>query len=86
MMMMGYHSSKPKPAAASASPTEPKLEPEPVPMTMKEWTIGAVNSLQSRSDGGKQNVDKLVCSREYLSCALKIAHSLANQLSTVEEE
>eukprot|EP00984_Skeletonema_dohrnii_P034871 scaffold33898_cov222-Skeletonema_dohrnii-CCMP3373.AAC.1 len=81
---MDYHSSNSKPAAAaaSASPTEP--EPEPVPM--KEWTVGAVNSLQSRSDGDKQNVDKLVCSREYLSCALKIAHSIANQLSTVEEE
>jgi hypothetical protein len=26
------------------------------------------------------------CSREYLSCALKIAHSLADQLSAVEEE
>ena len=53
---------------------------------MKEWTVGAVDSLRSRSDGGKQNVNKIVCSHEYLSCALKIAHSLVNQLSTVEEE
>ena len=53
---------------------------------MKEWTVGAVASLRSRSEGGKQKLDKIVCSREYLSCALKIAHSLANQLSTVEEE
>ena len=59
---------------------------QPELMSMKEWTVGAVASLRSRSEGGKQKLDKIVCSREYLSCALKIAHSLANQLSTVEEE
>eukprot|EP00985_Skeletonema_marinoi_P007031 scaffold3085_cov127-Skeletonema_marinoi.AAC.2 len=74
--MSNRHGSKSKQSAtATASPPEP--------MSMKQWTVGAIDSLISRSDGGK---DKIVCSREYLSCALKIAHSLANQLSTVEEE
>eukprot|EP00577_Skeletonema_sp_RCC1716_P023533 CAMPEP_0113414836 /NCGR_PEP_ID=MMETSP0013_2-20120614/24239_1 /TAXON_ID=2843 ORGANISM="Skeletonema costatum, Strain 1716" /NCGR_SAMPLE_ID=MMETSP0013_2 /ASSEMBLY_ACC=CAM_ASM_000158 /LENGTH=210 /DNA_ID=CAMNT_0000301739 /DNA_START=398 /DNA_END=1026 /DNA_ORIENTATION=- /assembly_acc=CAM_ASM_000158 len=52
-------------------------------MSMKKWTVGAVDSLRPR---GTQHVDKIVSSHEYLSCALKIAHSLANQLSTVEQE
>jgi len=51
---------------------------------MKKWTVGAVDSLRSRDT--QNNVDKIICSREYLSCALTIAHSLTNQLSTVEEE
>jgi hypothetical protein len=79
MMMMNPHYSK-KPAA-SASPPEP--------LSMKEWTAGAVESLRSKADGNngsEKNVDDIICSREYLSCALKVAHSLADQLSAVEEE
>eukprot|EP00984_Skeletonema_dohrnii_P005224 scaffold1829_cov76-Skeletonema_dohrnii-CCMP3373.AAC.1 len=56
---------------------------------MKQWTVGVINSLRSRGDGVEKqnNVDKkIVCSHEYLTCALKIAHSLADQLSAVEEE
>ena len=76
--------SKHQPAAASASSP-------PQPVSMKEWTAGVINSLKSRGGDDKQqqqqqNLDGLICSREYLSCALKIAYSLANQLSTVEEE
>ena len=51
---------------------------------MKKWTVGAVDSLRSRDT--QNNVYKIICSREYLSCALTIAHSLTNQLSTVEED
>ena len=74
--MSNHHRSKQTtaPAAAASSPE---------PVSMKKWTVGAVDSLRSR---GTQHVDKIVCSHEYLSCALKIAHSLANQLSTVEQE
>jgi hypothetical protein len=53
---------------------------------MKQWTVGVINSLRSRGGDDKRNVDKIVCSREYLSCALTIAHSLADQLCTVKEE
>jgi hypothetical protein len=51
---------------------------------MKQWTAGVIQSLRSR--GKQRNLDDIVCSHEYLSCALKIAHSLAEQMSTVEEE
>ncbi len=56
--------------------------------SMKEWIVGAIDSLRlrSKSNTSNQNVNEIVCSREYLSCALKIAHSLAAQLSAVEEE
>jgi len=71
-----------KQAAASTSPPEP--------LSMKEWVVGVVDSLRSKegnnNGGNNKNLDKIVCSREYLSCALKIAHSLAGQLSAVEEE
>eukprot|EP00986_Skeletonema_menzelii_P014495 scaffold9666_cov132-Skeletonema_menzelii.AAC.6 len=65
--------------------TEP-APPEPV--SMKQWIVCVVDRLRSRGDGGdgNQNTDKIVSSHEYLSCALKIAHSLADQLSAVEEE
>ncbi|KAK1741224.1 putative AAA ATPase [Skeletonema marinoi] len=56
---------------------------------MKQWTVGVINSLRSRGDGvddKQNNVHKIVCSHQYLTCALKIAHSLADQLSAVEEE
>ena len=53
-------------------------------LSIKQWTAGVIESL--RSKGKQQNLDEIVCSHEYLSCALKIAHSLAEQLSTVEEE
>ena len=53
---------------------------------MKQWIVCVVDCLRSCGDGGNQNIDKIVCSHEYLSCALKIAHSLADQLSAVEEE
>ncbi len=56
--------------------------------SMKKWIVGAIDSLKlkSKSNSSHQDVNEIVCSREYLSCALKIAHSLANQLSAVEEE
>eukprot|EP00984_Skeletonema_dohrnii_P010473 scaffold4074_cov85-Skeletonema_dohrnii-CCMP3373.AAC.2 len=73
--MSDHHRSK------SNQPITAASQPEPV--SLKQWTVGAVDSLRSRSEGGK---GKLVCSHEYLSCALQIAHSLANQLSTVEQE
>ena len=55
-----------------------------VPVSIKKWTAAAVDSLKSKL--GKQNLDEVVCSGEYTSCALKIAHFLATQLSAVEEE
>eukprot|EP00985_Skeletonema_marinoi_P007697 scaffold3433_cov109-Skeletonema_marinoi.AAC.1 len=63
----------------------------PEPLSMKQWTVGVINSLRSRGDGvddkqNNDNVHKIVCSHQYLTCALKIAHSLADQLSAVEEE
>eukprot|EP00985_Skeletonema_marinoi_P019124 scaffold10862_cov126-Skeletonema_marinoi.AAC.3 len=70
-----------QPAASAAS--------LPEPLSMKQWTVGVINSLRSRGDGvddKQNNVHKIVCSHEYLTCALKIAHSLADQLSAVEEE
>ncbi len=72
---MNQPASKDKAAPAGSAP-------------MKEWIAEAIKSLRlrSKSNTSNQDVDEIVCSREYLSCALKIAHSLANQLSAVEEE
>ena len=69
-----------QPAASAAS--------LPEPLSMKQWTVGVIDSLRSRGDGvdKQNNVHKIVCSHQYLTCALKIAHSLADQLSAVEEE
>eukprot|EP00984_Skeletonema_dohrnii_P004788 scaffold1675_cov80-Skeletonema_dohrnii-CCMP3373.AAC.1 len=69
-----------QPAASAAS--------LPEPLSMKQWTVGVINSLRSRGDvdDKQNNVHEIVCSHEYLTCALKIAHSLADQLSAVEEE
>ena len=70
-----------QPAASAAS--------LPEPVSMKQWTVGVINSLRSRGDvddDKQNNARKIVCSHEYLTCALKIAHSLADQLSSVEEE
>eukprot|EP00985_Skeletonema_marinoi_P013401 scaffold6628_cov173-Skeletonema_marinoi.AAC.2 len=53
---------------------------------MKEWTGGVIDSLSPKSNESKHSTDEIVCSHAYLSCALKIAHSLADQLSTVAEE
>lgn len=68
--------------AATASPPEP--------VSMKEWIVCVVDSLRlkegNNNGGSNKNLDRIICSREYLSCALKIAHSLADQLSAVEEE
>ena len=68
--MRTRHISKSNQPIAAAS------SPEPVPL--KQWMVGAVDSLRSRSEGGK---GEIVCSHEYLPCALQIPHSLANQLS-----
>eukprot|EP00984_Skeletonema_dohrnii_P023648 scaffold12752_cov68-Skeletonema_dohrnii-CCMP3373.AAC.1 len=76
--MSNHHRSKQQQTTAPAAASSPE------PVSMKKWTVGAVDSLRSRR--GTQNVDKIVCSHEYLSCALKIAHSLARQLSTFEQE
>eukprot|EP00984_Skeletonema_dohrnii_P034047 scaffold32855_cov72-Skeletonema_dohrnii-CCMP3373.AAC.1 len=69
-----------QPAASAAS--------LPEPLSMKQWTVGVINSLRSRGDvdDKQNNVHNIICSHEYLTCALKIAHSLADQLSAVEEE
>jgi hypothetical protein len=80
MMNPPHYSQQP---AASASPPPPEL------LSMKEWTAGVVESLKSKTNGnndGEKNKGDIICSREYLSCALRIAHSLADQLSAVEEE
>eukprot|EP00984_Skeletonema_dohrnii_P024711 scaffold13838_cov104-Skeletonema_dohrnii-CCMP3373.AAC.9 len=67
--------------STSNQPIAAASQPEPVPL--KQWMVGAVDSLRSISECGK---GEIVCSHEYLSRALQIAHSLANQLSTVEQE
>ncbi len=66
---------------------QPAVAP-PLPVSMKQWTVGAVDSLRSKGkqNQNRQNLDEIVCSGEYLSCALKIAHSLTDQLSAIEEE
>ena len=64
------------------------------PLSLKQWIFGAAASLRlpisstsnETTESTQNNVDHIVCSREYLLCALKIAHSLADQLSAVEEE
>eukprot|EP00984_Skeletonema_dohrnii_P012284 scaffold4963_cov115-Skeletonema_dohrnii-CCMP3373.AAC.14 len=59
------------------------------PSGMKEWIVTALHSLRSANNnnsGDHCDSKKLVCSREYLSSALKIAHSLADQLSAIEEQ
>ena len=53
---------------------------------MKEWTVGVIDSLSPKSNESKHHSTDEICSHAYLSCALKIAHSLADQLSTVAEE
>ena len=59
--------------------------------SMKQWIVGAIRSLNKKkkkssghSGGSCQN--KIVCSSEYMSCAFIIAHSLADQLSAIEEQ
>jgi hypothetical protein len=59
------------------------------PMAMKEWITGAINSLKEKNGltGDYEiNNEEVICSRAYISCALKIAHSLADELSAVEEQ
>jgi hypothetical protein len=64
------------------------------PTAMKEWIVGAIHSLRQREKnsnsltvtGGSVLNNKIICSSEYLSCALMIAHSLADQLSAIEEQ
>jgi predicted ATPase len=53
------------------------------PAAMKEWIIGAINSLRDRN--GLTGKKEIICSREYMTCALKIAHSLADELCAIEE-
>ena len=65
------------------------------PSDMKEWITRALRSLRSNNhddlstinnNGDYSDIRKIVRSREYLSSALKIAHSLADQLSAIEEQ
>lgn len=58
---------------------------------MKKWIVGAIHSLREKKKknghaGGPTNQNKIICSSEYLSCAFIIAHSLADQLSDIEEQ
>ena len=59
--------------------------------SLKQWIVGAIRSVKKKKKksehaGGGSTRNKIVCSSEYLSCAFIIAHSLADQLSAVEEE
>ena len=64
------------------------------PTAMAEWINGAIDTLRRKNDNNNSNVTttgmddkhKIICSREYMSCAFIIAHSLANQLSAIEEQ
>eukprot|EP00984_Skeletonema_dohrnii_P019052 scaffold9047_cov76-Skeletonema_dohrnii-CCMP3373.AAC.2 len=47
-------------------------------------TLKTTNATTSYPHNNQHN--NIVCSREYVSCALKIAHSLADQLCVVDEE
>eukprot|EP00986_Skeletonema_menzelii_P001844 scaffold501_cov145-Skeletonema_menzelii.AAC.1 len=55
---------------------------------LNAWIDAAIQALKTSSTttgNSNQNQHKnVVCSREYLSCALKIAHSLADQLCVVD--
>ncbi len=57
---------------------------------MKKWIVGAIRSLREKKNnghnGGSTHQNKIICSSEYLSCAFIIAHSLADQLSAIEEQ
>ena len=83
--------SKPHPAAKiSKRPAPPAAASTTYRQTaMKEWMVGAIRSLggkkmNGRAGGSGQN--KIICSKEYLSCAFSIAHSLADQLCAIEEQ
>lgn len=62
------------------------------PTAMAEWINGAIDTLRRKNDNsnvtttGMDDKKKIICSREYMSCAFIIAHSLANQLSAIEEQ
>jgi predicted ATPase len=61
---------------------------------MKEWVSGALHSLREKNEddvvkaGNSRGEKKMVTcsSQEYLSCALKIAYSVADQLCTIHEQ
>eukprot|EP00984_Skeletonema_dohrnii_P020156 scaffold9748_cov70-Skeletonema_dohrnii-CCMP3373.AAC.1 len=56
---------------------------------LNAWIDAAIETLKTTTASiGHNNHynNNIVCSREYVSCALKIAHSLADQLCAVDEE
>jgi predicted ATPase len=69
------------------------------PTAMADWINGAIDTLRRKNDNNnslttptgiihhhQDDKKKIICSREYMSCAFIIAHSLANQLSAIEEQ
>ncbi len=56
---------------------------------LNAWIDAAIQTVKTSaatSGHKEEHNNNIVCSQEYLSCALKIAHSLADQLCVVDEE
>eukprot|EP00985_Skeletonema_marinoi_P015575 scaffold8087_cov141-Skeletonema_marinoi.AAC.1 len=57
---------------------------------LNAWIDAAIETLKTRTataiTGHNNQRNNVACSREYVSCALKIAHSLADQLCAVDEK
>ncbi len=54
---------------------------------LNAWINAAVKTVKTTAETtGHNQHNNIVCSQEYLSCALKIAHSLADQLCVVDEK
>uniref|UniRef100_A0A7S2L2X7 Orc1-like AAA ATPase domain-containing protein n=1 Tax=Skeletonema marinoi TaxID=267567 RepID=A0A7S2L2X7_9STRA len=80
----------PTPYPAMKSSTQPAATATSCRQTaMKKWIVGAIRSLREKRNNGHRGgatQNKIICSSEYMSCAFIIAHSLADQLSAIEEQ
>ena len=68
---------------------ESNTSAEGVIIGLNAWIDAAIQTLKIASTSTGHNNphnNTVVCSREYLLCALKLAHSLADQLCVVDEK